>query len=195
MLTKISKAVFLIILTELCLGGGGRLTALGPVSLRMVLFGLAIGLSIIHLVKGRMISMYYWRIIALFLVTVLVGGIVGWINHNSTSLIWEDIKPQLYFLVLPFFVLTIDSKETNDAALIIKLSSLALCGALLTILCLIHSGVISFLSFYYFTEKTQEFFYRGQLSFFYKGFLFLGIGAIFFGLWSAWRPAPARLWR
>ncbi len=180
MLTKISKAVFIIIVTELCLGGGGRLTALGPVSLRMVLFVLAIGLSIIHFVKGERISQHYWKIIALFLATVLVGGTVGWINHNSASLIWEDIKPLLYFLVLPFFVLTIDSKETSDAALIIKLSSLALCAALLTMLCLIHSGVVSFLSFYYLTEKTQEFFYRGQLSFFYKGFLFLGIGTIFF---------------
>lgn len=180
MLAKISKTVFIVIVVELCLGGGGRLTAIGSVSLRMTLFGLAIGLSIVRLAQGVKIATYYWKILAAFLVAVLLGCMVGWLNHNSIALIWEDIRPLLYFLVLPFFALTIDVKETKDIALIIKISSLALCCALVIVLCLIHSGLISFLSFYELTEKTQEFFYRGQLSFFYKGFLFLGIGCVFY---------------
>jgi hypothetical protein len=49
----------------------------------------------------------------------------------------------------------------------------------LGILVAIHSGIIPFLSFYHTVLDTGEFFFRGELTFFYKGFLYLCIGLIF----------------
>lgn len=180
MLNRISKIIFLIIITELCLGGGGRLTALGPVSLRMVLFCVAIVLTALLLLKGKSIDRGYWEILGAYILMILIGVGAGWFNHGSKSSIWEDVKPLLYFLMLPFFALTIDDGEITLASKIIKTSSLILAGLFFLSLILIDSGVLPFLTFYALTKKTQEFFYRGELSFFYKGFLFLGIGVIFY---------------
>ncbi len=180
MLIKVSKIVLLIILTELCLGGGGRLTAVGPVSLRMILFGLAMALTVLMLIKNKTIKPLYWKILVIFFLVILVGGIIGMINHSQLHLLREDIKPLLYFLILPFFALTIERKETIDYSRIVKVSSLVLAGLFFIMLILIHTKALPFLTFYRLTEKTEEFFYRGELSFFYKGFLFLGIGSVFY---------------
>jgi len=51
---------------------------------------------------------------------------------------------------------------------------------LIVLLVLINSGVIPFLEFYRATQKSEELFYRGEATFFYKGFLFFGIGTIFY---------------
>jgi hypothetical protein len=44
----------------------------------------------------------------------------------------------------------------------------------------IHSGIIAFLDLYHSVIDTGEFFFRGELTFVYKGFLFLCIAFLFF---------------
>ena len=180
MLKRISKIVLIAILVELCLGGGGRITALGNVSLRMVLFCIAMILALITLIKRNNIPLRYWRIFGFFFLTILIGVVFGLLNHSPLKLIWEDVKPLLYFLILPFFVLTIDKSEGQEIARIIKISSVTLAVSFFLLVFLINVGIIPFLNFYRLTEKTVEFFYRGELTFFYKGFLFFGIGSIFY---------------
>ncbi|MBI1768789.1 MAG: hypothetical protein HYR67_10475 [Bacteroidetes bacterium] len=180
MLNRISKTILLVIIIELCLGGGGRLTTIGPVSLRMVLFCIAIVLTTLLLLSGKSISTRYWKILAAFFLMNLVGVGLGWLNGSAKILIWEDVKPLLYFLILPFFALAIDESSPLNISKIIKVCALLTASLFFLLLILVHSGVFTFLSFYKATEKTVEFFYRGEITFFYKGFLFLGIGSIFF---------------
>jgi len=56
-------------------------------------------------------------------------------------------------------------------------------------LVLINSGIIPFLNFYNATFKSEELFFRGELTFFYKGFLFFGVGTIFYYFtdYSRWK--------
>src|SRR5438045_3189168 len=116
MLLRLSKTVLIFIVLEICLGGGGRLTAFGPLSLRMVLFAFAVILSIILLMKGRSISRKYWKLELLFLLMISTGVLVALINQNPMPAIWEDVKPLLYFLILPFFVLTIEEAEVSKVS-------------------------------------------------------------------------------
>ena len=180
MLDKISRVIFISVLIELCLGGGGRLTAFGPISLRMILFGLAITWAGFLLLKGRTIPSQLWKLFFLFLITLAIGILTAVLNNNFLPSLWEDVKPLLYFLMLPFFGLVIKGKEIEIAGKVIKGSSMFMAALFFLFFLLINLGIIPFLSFYKATEKSVEFFYRGELSFFYKGFLFFGIGALFY---------------
>ena len=180
MLDKISRVIFISVLIELCLGGGGRLTAFGPISLRMILFGLGITWAGFLLLKGRTIPSRLWKLFFLFLIILAIGILTAVLNNNFLPSLWEDVKPLLYFLMLPFFGLVIKGKEIEIAGKVIKGSSMFMVALFFLFFLLINLGIIPFLSFYKATEKSVEFFYRGELSFFYKGFLFFGIGALFY---------------
>jgi hypothetical protein len=180
MLAKNSKIVLLLIITELCIGGGGRLIAVGPVSLRMILFCIAMMLVILMQVRDKSFLPQYWKILASFLLVILIGIVFGLINYSPPRLLWEDVKPLLYFFILPFFALTIDKQEIINSSRIIKISTPVIAGLFFVTLILVHSNAIPFITFYRLTANTEEFFYRGELTFFYKGFLFLGIGLLFY---------------
>lgn len=178
---KASGAILLqIILLELILGGGGRFTVFGPVSLRMVLFGVAILYTIYRVWRGDRIGIQYSGLILLFVVITVFSMLLGLSGEAANTLVFEDVKPLSFFLILPFFVLTI-----NDPDTLVKISKLIIYGALtlsityLITLVLVNTGIIPFKAFYTLTAPTEELFYRGELAFFYKGFIFLCIGLIF----------------
>src|SRR5690349_14652736 len=180
---RVAKILFLILFAELTIGGGGRLFSYGPVTLRMILFALALLLSVAFIVQGRKVSNQTKEILIFFLITIGMGIIVGVMNDSMQKRWWEDVKPLLYFLILPFFEFVIDDKKTiEQSTSIIKISALIQAFSFFIILILIHSGAIPFLDFYYRVLPTQEFFFRGEITFFYKGFLFLCLGFLMFYL-------------
>lgn len=179
MMQRIARVIFLLMITELCVGGGGRFTAIGPVSLRMVLFSIALVITVV-LVQGKKripADIAIWMIG--FAAVVAIGVAVALLHQNSMELVYEDVKPLCYFFVLPFFYLAVDQPLMAKAGTIIKTTSLAMALIFILLLALINTGVIHFLDFYRATLPSQELFYRGEATFFYKGFLFFGIGAIF----------------
>ncbi|ELR71222.1 hypothetical protein C900_03026 [Fulvivirga imtechensis AK7] len=168
-----------IIVLELILGGGGRFTALGPISLRMILFASALAYTCYSIWMEKKFVLPYLRLVLIFLLVILLAMSIGFFSTADPRLIFEDIKPLSFFLILPFFGLTI-----TDKSILLKISRLVIYGALgmsiiyILLLVLINTGVIPFKAFYNLTAPTEEFFYRGELAFFYKGFLFLCIGLI-----------------
>jgi len=189
MIERVSKILFLLILVELCLGGGGRFTAIGPVSLRMILFSMALAMSVPLLINKKSIPSEIWKLIIGFVCMILIATMVGWIKQNPKNLIYEDVKPLSYFFVLPFFYLIIDDVMITKVIKAIKVSSIFMAAIFILLLVLINSDIIPFLDFYRATLKSEEIFYRGEVTFFYKGFLLFGIGAIFyyFADHSKWR--------
>jgi hypothetical protein len=190
MIDKAGKLLVLIMITELCLGGGGRFTAIDMVSFRMVLFALALAMSVVLLIRGGLtIPDEMRRLMIGFTVVMFIGVAVGVANGSSYSYWFEDIKPLSYFFVFPFFYMAIEKASIPKIEKIIKVGSLLMAIGLVVLVVLIDSGFIRFLTFYQATEKSGELFYRGEVTFFYKGFLFLGIGTIFyyFTELSKWR--------
>ncbi len=180
MLDRVARTLFLSVVIEILVGGGGRLTAIGPISLRMIFFAAALVITLIQVVNGKTISLEYWRMELFFLVIILIGICVAWLSENPVKSVFEDVKPLSYFLALPFFALSIEGIETERVSRLVRQCAVAIAIVFLIILALLNTGIIPFHTFYNATLSTQEFFYRGELSFFYKGFLFLGVGSIFF---------------
>jgi hypothetical protein len=179
MLTKVTRYLFIAILAELILGGG-RLISLGPVSLRMVLFSLAIICTVIHLWNGGRIEKKYTKLLLVFTFMLVIGIAIGLLADANKSLLWEDVKPLLYFYLLPFFSFAITSQNDliHIRKVVIMLASF-MAFSFLTILLMISSGLLPFLDFYNIAYPTGEFFFRGEYSFFYKGFIYLCIGFLF----------------
>lgn len=177
---SITSGLFILLFSEIAIGGGGRLTSLGPVSLRMILFVIASVFTLIASTRGQKISKEYKILLTLFIITITIGWIRGILNGAEQQYWWEDIKPLLYFFILPFFAITF-SNEINilNASRIIRFAAVFLAVAFFVALFLIHTNIIPFLDFYALAIDTGEFFFRGQVTFFYKGFLYLCIGLIF----------------
>src|SRR5215471_12332995 len=102
MINRISRVLFILILVELCLGGGGRFTAIGPVSMRMILFLIAILLSVILFAQKKSLPIKVSGLLIGFVIVILTGITIGLINQNPKNLVFEDVKPLCYFLILPF---------------------------------------------------------------------------------------------
>jgi hypothetical protein len=178
--SKTSLMIFKIQVLELVLGGGGRLTAVGPVSLRMILFGLAMVCTIVYVARGRRIPRNFVIMMILFSGALALAVVVGFFNGSLPLLIWEDVKPLLFFYALPFFYFSInDVRVAADVGRLIRFGGMLLASVFLLTLVLIHTGVIPFLSFYRALIDTEEFFFRGELSFVFKGLLYLGIAFVF----------------
>jgi hypothetical protein len=181
-LSRITFYLLIAVIAELTIGGGGRIFAIGPVSLRMVLFAAAMVVAGIHLLRGEKIQDDYRNLLFAFMF-LMAGGVVNGIIHGSEKQFWwEDVKPLLYFLILPFFSFAIPSvSEVRTVAQIIRICSIVLAIIFLLALVAIHSRWIGFNDFYHAAIGTTEFFFRGEITFFYKGFLYLCIGFIFIG--------------
>jgi hypothetical protein len=177
------NALYILVLGEICLGGGGRLIAVGPVSLRMVLFTLTIGFTTVMILRGKTLPKEYQLLLTIFFFTIVVGLIRGISQDAQRIFWWQDVKPLLYFFMLPFFYFVNESKQCiQNTGSVIKFSAVFLSIAFFVVLLLIHTGLLPFLKFYNPAIQSEEFFFRGELTFFYKGFLYLCIGFIFFHL-------------
>lgn len=177
------QLLFIPILFEVVLGGGGRFFQIGPLTVRMYFFGLALMLALLHYAIKKQVNKNIIFLTGLFIITLLIGAVGGIINKAETDGIFEDIKPLSYFFIILFLPLVI--KDMDDIHLVIKVikrGCLILAVLYLVILALILAGVIKFASFYALLDSYNEAFFRGGAFFFYKGFLYLGVGFFFYVL-------------
>lgn len=180
----VRRGVLSLILLEVFLGGGGRLIDVGALSIRMYIFLFAMFLGVIFLIAKPILKVHVLAILITGVIVISLGVIVGYINHHETGLIFQDVKPLLFLyslLFMPFLI-----RNSSDVDLIVKLlriSAITLALGYLVVLGLIHTKTIAFRPFYNWTYRTQEFFFRGEFAFFYKGFFFMCVG-IFFYRWK-----------
>ena len=175
------KGILTIALLEIFLGGGGRLFDIGSLSLRMYLFVLTMGLAVVLIGSGQRINRNFLFMLLVFTGLLIVSSVIGLINGGSISLILNDIKPLLSIYFIIFLYLTIRTED--DVQLIVKLikfSAVVLSIIYLTLILLINLNLLPFETFYLAVADTEEFFFRGNFAFFYKGFIYICIGLIFF---------------
>lgn len=177
---KAARIVFIVLIAELVIGGGGRLTSIGPVSLRMVLFAAAMILTAIYFLRGRQLPKTFTIFFVGFVSSLVLALIIGISSGAETRLWVEDIKPLSYVLILLFFVfVSEDTSAMRHVPGIITAGALLMAISFFIVLILIHSGAMPFLSFYDRVIGTGEFFFRAETTFFYKGFIYLCIALIF----------------
>ncbi|MEJ1239080.1 hypothetical protein WBG78_13175 [Chryseolinea sp. T2] len=185
------KFLFAVMLLEIFLGGGGRLIDVGPLSIRMYLFILALIISVAEILNHRTIYTTFAGILIAATVMFLFSSIIGKLNGATTATVLADIKPLLTFYGLIFFYFMI--RDLNDVDFVVRL--LKFCSITLAILyvgvfVLINTHILPFALFYSKVTVTQEFFFRGEFAFFYKGFIYMCFGAIFYACEKKALKAP-----
>lgn len=179
-MTTVKKILFIILISELIVGGGGRLLAFGPISLRMILFSLAMVVTGVELLHGKRVPSELSRFVFLFLASLGVATLIGILSGAPLANLIEDVKPLLYILILPFFYFALsDLPDVSVIRMLIIAGAVIMSMAFLLILSAIHSGLVPFLEFYDRVIGTKEFFFRGETTFFYKGFIYLCLAIVF----------------
>lgn len=121
------------------------------------------------------------RALMYFVFTTCVGISLCLIYNNTVNLLY-DIKQLSFFLTLPFMSYMIRNVDVvNATSKIIRYSVLLMAIIYLFYIVLVKFvGIIDFHSFYVLLEDEEDFMFRENGGeFFYKGFLYLVIGLLF----------------
>lgn len=175
--------LFSVTLLELFLGGGGRWTAVGPVSLRMVLFGLClvVGWLSVLFPKRRYDGLpLALGLVGAYLVIHLSGLIAGATKGTDLPVMFTELQQSLYWLAAPFFACTLASSAyiQRTARLVQQAGILLAFGNIAVISCLV-SGLLSVETFLSLLPENGEVASRGGGLLFYKGDLYLAIALVF----------------
>ena len=177
------RALFTISLLELFMGGGGRLTAVGPVSLRMVLFAACLCATLVAILFPRRRSdgvQLAMLLVLMYLLVHVAGLVVGAINGGTLSQMLVEFQQSLYWLAAPFFALMLQSElDVQRAARLVQIAGIALAGIYIAILIGLLGGVIHLGTVHAILGPSQEVRFRSGEFFIYKGFLYLGISIVF----------------
>jgi hypothetical protein len=178
---KIGVTLLCLIVLEISLGGGGRFTAIGSVTLRMVLF--VISLLFFFFKEKQLVKQEYLALVFVFALSLVFSTFMGMANNAPLDNIIEDIKSFSYFFILLFFASTINSIiRVRLVIKIIMISSFLMSIAYLLIYWGLESKIIDFKEIYNLTEDSGELVFRNESAFMYKGFLFPCIGIFMFFL-------------
>lgn len=178
------KIIFVITLLELFLGGGGRVFEIGAATLRIFLFFLNITIVLVLYMYHKRIPKYVLLLSSAVLAILISYTLLGWLNGAAFALIVEDVKPLSYFFSILFFSYYIDSEQRVQLVVsMIKKTSVFMAIAYIGIQTLFFLGKLDFLSFYQYANtqlSPSDFIFRGTGGlFFYKGFLYMIVGLIF----------------
>lgn len=178
------NGLFMVTLFELFVGGGGRLLHLGPITVRMILFGVCLlaTLAVILLRLRRMEGVRLALLLVLvYLLVHVFGLLVGAFHGADTSDMVGEFQQSLYWLAAPFFALVLQSPDmVRRASWIVRAAGLALATGYLGVLALLAVGKLSILQVLPILTDSGEVIVRGDNFLFYKGFLYLGISIIFY---------------
>jgi O-antigen ligase len=173
--------VFLnVMVFEIVIGGGGRFFEIGPLTVRMLFYLFAIPFSFVYISLSKTVDRYVIYLTLVFTVLLIIGIVLGIINSSPPDLIMEDVKPLLFFYVLPFLSVAIKHKaDLIRISNVIKWSSIFLALLYIMVIIMIVTQVINFAWFYATMERFGEVMFRNETFFFYKGFLYLCVGFFF----------------
>lgn len=178
------KIIFIVTLLEIFIAGGGRVFEIGAITLRMLLFVLNIAIVFVLYIYRDKIPNYVIVLSTSVFFIFLFYVTLGLFNGASLALVAEDVKPLSYFFSVLFFSYYIDRKERVDLVVsLLKKTSLVMALAYIVVQILFFLGKIDWFWFYTFANRQlspTDFIFRGYDGFFfYKGFLYMVVGLIF----------------
>lgn len=177
------KKIFgVFIFGEIFLLGSGQLILLpGGFSLKMFNYGFMLLYSLFVLMSNRFANKDILQLMTLFVGTILIGIFMSVLNDGLDKLV-QDLSPLFYFFTLLFFDQYISRKE--DILFIRKLllfSVLLMAGIYMAYIGMIKVSILNFDMIYFLLGEKSDIMFRGtEGAFFYKGFLYLVIGMVFY---------------
>lgn len=189
------ETLFSLSLFELFVGGGGRLLEVGPITVRMVLFGLCLLASVVIAVlrprpdDGLVLAL---GLVTAYLVVHLSAFWIGALRGHELRIARTEMQQSLYWLAAPFLALVLNSRRmVLRAAALVRIAGITLALAYIAFVAGLALGLIGFGTLHAILSESEEFAFRSESYFFYKGFLYLGIAIIFF---LALRGRASALW-
>lgn len=183
--TTLGKVLLIVIILEVSLGGGGRLFDTGAVSPRMMLFGAGLAYTTAALLCRKKIPREFVFLTVMFFALSSVSALISALENQPVLAALSDFKSLAYFLLLPFFALTV--RRVNDVLLVgrlLKFSALALAVSYLIVMAIWKSGGVTTEQMYEWLNPAHsaqaEFLFRGDITFFFKAVLYVGVGVFFF---------------
>lgn len=175
-----------ITLAELFVGGGGRILELGPVTVRMVLFATCV-LAMLWMAATKPTPFHSPApplaaiMLAAYLAIHGLAFLTGVIAGNDTGSMITELQQSAYWLIGPFFAYSLTARApVKDVVALVKACSMGLAIAYLLLLTALLTNIVDVAQVYELIRDSSEFALRNDSLFFYKGFLYLGIGLIFF---------------
>ncbi|MDR3725098.1 MAG: hypothetical protein P4K83_11500 [Terracidiphilus sp.] len=180
----IGTALLIMVTLESALMGSGRMLMVGSLTVKMWLFIVAQIYVIASIALHRKVGASSVAITLSFSMLSCLGVIVGLLHHSTIELILQDIQPAMYVFMLFFVEMTMrDIRNVHRVMTLIKAASIFVSITYFVIVSLLLAGIINFTSFYNLLSSAtgQEFMFRGISGmFFYKGFIYIAIGLIYF---------------
>lgn len=180
------KIFFIIILIELFLMGSGRILEIGPLTIRMIFYGISLFISVVFILYLKRVKRYVQWFVITFLTLTIFSVLIGLIHKADISYILEDLKPLSYFLMIIPFSLYINNYKTIELVLtLVKICGFVMAALFLSYIILVYFNYLDFEIMYrLLSTDSNEIMFRGsnnqEPGFFYKGFLYLNIAFIFF---------------
>lgn len=166
---------------ELTLCGSGQVIHIaGGLTLRMLIYLLAVCITSLYIVH-RSLDLDVGNVLIFYVFTTCVSMSICFILGNMAGL-FDDIKQLSFFIMLPFIFFQVTSKYMIDIiSKVIKFSALFMAIIYLTYIVLIkYMRIIDFNILYAAMGEESDFMFRGsEGELFYKGFLYLVIGLLF----------------
>ena len=166
------------------MGSGQDLEFFGSFTLRMINFFIGVGISAYLFIRTDDFPKSILAFMIAYIFLTALSFMLVYIFDSDPVYVMVDFKPLTYFLILLFFYYMMTSE------LMVKrvLDILLLCVKIMTVLYLIYMtltdvlGLFSMQGYYYHAvDDSGSFMFRGVgSSLFYKGFVFLPIGALGF---------------
>ncbi len=174
-----------VMLFELFLLGSGQdLPLAGGLTLRWLNFFIGVGASVYMFVRSDDFPKSILAFILVYTAQLLIGWMLAFVFDSEMAYLMVDFKPLLYFYIVLFFYYMMTSE------LMIKrvVDILLLCVKIMTVLYLIYMTLTDVLGLfsmtgenYHSVDDSGSFMFRGiGSSLFYKGFVYLPIGALGF---------------
>ena len=178
-LQRINYFFFCFVLLELFLCGSGQVIKIGPITLRMINFTIALLYIFVGSNKmNRQLNLYLF-IYSLYIVFWFSYSII----FNDYKFVFEDIKPLSYFFLFPFIHYMVIKHNTIDTIIsLLRISTLTMAVIYIIYILLVKNDIINYSLFYAFaSEHLSDIMFRGsEGELFYKGFVYLPIGFIIF---------------
>ena len=179
------KVLLIVIVLEVSLGGGGRLFDIGSISPRIMLFGLALAYTGVALFYRQKLPREFVCLVAMFVALSGISALISVQESQPVMAVLSDFKPLAYFLMLPFFAITI--RKVDDVLLVgrfLKFSALFLSILYLGVMACWKLGGLTAVQMYAWLNPDHtaeaEFLFRGDSTFFFKALIYVGVGVFFF---------------
>lgn len=173
--------------------GSGRLLAVGSLTAKMLLYLASLATASVALLLGARISIGTCYLIAAFALLAGVSSIIGLLNGAKMDLLMIDLRLYAYIPALCFFDLAIRSQQAVDlVSKAIRIASVVMLLVCASIIVLVLSGELTVIELLRFvTVGSSEDVMASQegigIRFFYKGYIYLGVGVLFWASRPGWR--------